>query len=88
MEKEQLYDRVSHSLASIFAQLWVLSLPTTSVLLFTLHVMNFSLRTGFGDSDLSTLAQETTFSGVTPRKRRGDINLDMCNNLCYKTPQT
>ena len=53
MDTEKLYDRVVHSVAPILAQSWGLPLQTISMLLSTLQVMKFSLRIGFGDSDIS-----------------------------------
>ena len=52
MNAEIFYDRVVHTIASISARSWGLPFNVISMLLSTLQVMTFSLRTGFEDLDI------------------------------------
>ena len=47
------YDRLLQSVALIAEQYWGLPLHTISMIISTLQVMNFSLRTGFGYLEIS-----------------------------------
>ncbi len=49
----ECYDRIAHNVAGMSLQAWVFPQPAINILLETMEMMGFFLRTGFGESKQS-----------------------------------
>ena len=84
-DAEKFYDILVHSLASITAQYWGLPLHTIAMLLSTLEVMTFFLRTGFGYFYIIYGGKkQQSLSKTVPSERRWAGIMDTHNQLNHK----